>query len=663
MNRQDFSKNTNREILKLLLTYNSRTVPLLDVNHKDGFDRTPLHFAVSLKNEFAIKSLLDAGADLYSKDVDGSQPLTSVPATVLENYFDDSITLYTDRGAFGILQGVEFDYSIFKQVDQNSSKTANEMEFFHQIQKKPELRTLLNHPLSESFLYSKWCLIKNYYYLNFTFYFLFCVALNAYIFQIHDCPSPSTSYNSSQSTDTGINHHSSSILCNASGLGIGIITFLFYIMFILRELFQVLLSKKTYVRSAENWLEMMIILGVGVLFAIERNAHLAATVILMSCVELVFLLGKHPWFSVYIEMFKTVALNFAKFFALFSILTISFANSFYIIFRDTTEEYTSSENEINVNPPNHTIENSINLWPDLWVSLIKSIIMMTGELDASNIPLGKNFNYTYVFFSLFVFLVPMVLYNLLNGLAVSDTTAIMKDSEIVAVMSRVELMWHLESLLNSKSLQFFSKHCPEFLNHRFFWDVEHKQLIVSSDSKYSIGNDISDKIIGYMPLTIIKQAKVIVEKRNHSNSSKDMDQNSSADAAKKTSTNSECINETVHKISDQIHKLKLGIDRKISEMNLRIAEINVRNDEANAKITDRVEKLLQSVERNDIKLEIDEKNTEMKRRIDEMDAKITDRFEKLLQSVERNNKLLESVAQADHLKQKEQVGDEDELLK
>ncbi|XP_065216969.1 transient receptor potential cation channel protein painless-like [Planococcus citri] len=652
MNRQGSSKDTHREILNLLLTtYNSQTVPALNINHKDEANKTPLHYAVALKNEFAIKSLLDAGADVYSKDAYGRPPLTSLPLTILEKYFDESIKLHIHDS----YRDVEFDYSIFKQNDQNFSTTGNEMEFFHLIQQNPELRTLLKHTLSESFLCVKWCLVRKYYFLNFAFYLSFCVALNAYIFQMHDCPPSPTSYNSSQLNDTGINHHTPSILCDESLLlGLGIITFLFYIVFILRELCQVSLPNKQYFRSPENWLEMTMIVAVGVFFANQRNAHVAVTINLISGVELVFLLGKHPWFSVYIEMFKTVALNFAKFLALFSILAISFANSFYILFRDKTEEYISSENQTNVDPSNQRIANSFNSWPDLKVSLIKSIIMMTGELDASNLPLGENFNYSYVFFSLFVFLVPVVLYNLLNGLAISDTNVIMKDSEIVAVMSRVELIWQLERLLNSKSLQFFRKHFSEFLNLRFFRDVDiigklgdevrqqQKKLIVESFFNYRIKFGTLGKKIGEMPLTIINQAEQIVQNRNNHNSAENVNQNLSTHDEKKTSSNSERVGEAINTFSDQMHDLKLEIDVKIVNIEEKIAEMN-------EKIADRDKKLLKSV---------DERNAKLLESVVEAVAHlkpIADRDEKLLQSVdERNAKLLESVVQAvAHLKQKE----------
>ncbi|XP_065203479.1 transient receptor potential cation channel protein painless-like [Planococcus citri] len=498
---------------------------------------TPIRLAIASKNKFAFRSLLRAGADLYTKDLDGyiasTYTSTPIPATILKNYLDDSISL---ENTPDFVKSVTFNYRIFKQVNHTSSSaTGNETEFVDLIQQNPELRTLLKHPLSESFLHVKWCLIKKYYYLNFAFYLSFYVALNLYFYQIQDSPS------------SGINQKAS-ILRRVSRLGLVLITSLLYIAFILRELDQFFISMKAYFGSLENWLKMMIILGVDAFFVFKPNADIAATVNLLMCLELVFLLGKHPWFSIYIEMFQKVVYNFAKFFALFSILAISFANSFYILFRDRTKGRTWSQNATNVDPSNQRIENSINLWPDLKVSLIKSIIMMTGELDASNLPLGENFNYSYVFLLLFILLVPMVLYNLLNGLAVSDTNAIMKDSEIFVIMSRVNLIRHLERLLNSKLLQCFFVFWPGRLNHRLFTDVDREKLTVRSNLGYIIQFEEFGKEIGKMPLTIIKQAEQIAEKQDRSISVQNMDQILRADAVKITSSESKSVDKAVHKI-------------------------------------------------------------------------------------------------------------------
>ena len=54
--------------------------------------------------------------------------------------------------------------------------------------------------------------------------------------------------------------------------------------------------------------------------------------------------------------------------------------------------------------------------------------MFTGELEFGNLPLNSPFS--YVFFLLFLFLIVVVLMNLLNGLAVSDTGIIRDKAEI-----------------------------------------------------------------------------------------------------------------------------------------------------------------------------------------------------------------------------------------
>ncbi|XP_065203471.1 transient receptor potential cation channel protein painless-like [Planococcus citri] len=631
MNQQGISKDTHRVILRLLLTYDSKTQPALDINHRDEEDMTPLHLAIALNDEFATKSLLSAGANLYLRDPYGRLPLTSLPATILENYFDECITLEKRRSHLEVHQAVTFDYSIFEPVDQKLSISNKikfifrdakkfiyriETDFFYQIKQKSELRPLLKHPLLESFLYVKWCLIKKYYFFSFAFYLSFCVILNMFIFLTHDCRSSSTSYNSSQSTDTDISHP----FCNAWVLFVlEIITYHFITMYTLLIISLTFPLSWTYFRSFENLLRMMMV--IAFYWAIwTKHAFPAAIVNLLSGIQLVFLLGKHPRFAIYVEVFKIVTLNFVKIFALFSILVASFARSFYLLFRNESKEYTSSKNGTDVDPSNRTIQTSINSWSGLKVSLIKSIIMMTGEFEASSLPLGENSDYSVLcFFCLFIFFVTMVLYNLLNGLAVNDTQAIIKDSETIAVMSRVEKIWQFEYLCHGKGSLFLRKHFPAIFDHRFFNDVltqQQKKLTVDSILKYRIKFAASGKIIGKMPLAIIKHAEQIVEKRNHNNSVKDTNQSISRS-----------IDEAVDKISEQIRNLNLEIDGKIAEM-------NVRNDEMNAQINDRVEKLLRSVETNNRKLEIVEKNTEM-------NAKIVDRVEKLVQSVERNIKLID----------------------
>ncbi|XP_065203461.1 transient receptor potential cation channel protein painless-like [Planococcus citri] len=575
MNEKTISGDNHRKILQLLLQNpTSPSANRLNIDFKDENDMTPLHLAIIFHNESAIRLLIHAGANLYLKDPEGKLPLTSIPASILEEYFDDCIHLEKDRiSSTKVEKKIKFNYDAFRRLDQNSIETGHEMEFFARIKKVPELRSLFKHPLSKSFLYVKWCLVKKWYYVNLAFYLLFWVSLSMYIFQIQDCQ-PSSLTTSSSPWD----------LCNASCLRL--ITILLYIVFILRELCQFFVSIRSHFNLLENWLEFMMILVVGVfLFVNETNPQIAAIVILTSWLELVFLLGKHPLFSIYVQMFKTVALNFAKFLVLYSILVASFAYSFFILFRNEKNEYVSSGGNMN--------KNSISEWRDLRVSFIKSIVMMHGEFETWTLPLGQHFNYNYVFFILFVYLVTMVLYNLLHGLAVSDTQAIMEDAEVVALISRVKLISQLERLANSNPFRYIRSCWPNLYNRTTISQLENGYLscfnkiardqIILSSKMVSVHLSQDNKIrfasqkgnIGTMPSTIVKQAEKILEKRNQSQSAKLVDQNLPA-------------NELINLLSEQIRHLQDEMDRKISQVDEKSAE--------------RDRKLLRSVDQRNIEL-------------------------------------------------------------
>ena len=65
--------------------------------------------------------------------------------------------------------------------------------------------------------------------------------------------------------------------------------------------------------------------------------------------------------------------------------------------------------------------------------------MFVGELEFSDIPIDPDSNISWLSFSflvVFVFFIVVILMNLLNGLAVSDTGIIMEKAEIVSYTTR-----------------------------------------------------------------------------------------------------------------------------------------------------------------------------------------------------------------------------------
>ncbi|XP_065207226.1 transient receptor potential cation channel protein painless-like [Planococcus citri] len=631
MNDRAVTSDSHRLILKSLLDRRFPEPHRLNIDLTDKMNMTALHYAIAFNNEIAISSLVHAGANLYLRNPEGKLPLTSIPPIILERYFDNCI--HAKKYWISSTKSEEtirFDYKVFRQLDQSSNPTGHEMKFFAIIKREPELRKLFKHPLTKSFLYIKWCFVKKYYCFALTFYLLFCLVLSAYIFQIQDCSSSRTISNSSTSYQCKLSWVSASV------------TLFFYLILVLNELCTFFLSILSY-SWIKNWLKIIIISVVDVFLISEYNAHLAATAILTSWIEFVFLLGKLPSLSIYIEMFKTVTLNFAKFFILYSILIASFAYSFFILFNDKANETRSNTDK----------NNSINSWQNPPVSLIKSIIMMTGEFDASNLPLGSNLNYGYLFFIFFVFLVTIVLHNLLHGLAVSDTRAIMENVEVVALITGAKQISQFERMAHGNPFKYVRSRWPSFFNHEsirklergflFFRDnIYRYQIIMSfrmgtkmtvfvrpSEQNKMTAQFFSKEHIGIMPSCIVKQAEQIIEKRNQSESTKNTDQHI---VVKTDPSNIKSVEELVTQFGE-LCELTRKLDTKISEIDAKIAEIDV-------KIVKRDEKFLQELTHK-----LDTKNAEIDAKIAEIDAKIVKRDEKLSRDVEQIRKLLESVVQ------------------
>jgi hypothetical protein len=216
----------------------------------------------------------------------------------------------------------------------------------------------------------------------------------------------------------------------------------------MREVFQLVAFPSKYLCSPENYLEfLLLITSAAILFCdwVRGNArpHFSAIAILLSWAELVLLIGRHPLLSTNIEMFKTVSWNFLKFLAWYAILIIAFALSFYTLFRDCGGATECGEGDSDEN---------FFLHPGM--SVFKTVVMLTGEFDAASIPFVSFPGTSHVVFVLFIFLIAIVLFNLLNGLAVSDTQAIRDDAEVVSYISRVKLMSYIETLFESSSFPF-----------------------------------------------------------------------------------------------------------------------------------------------------------------------------------------------------------------
>ncbi len=227
----------------------------------------------------------------------------------------------------------------------------------------------------------------------------------------------------------------------------------------LRELLQMTGSLKRYLCSPENWLEMaMIALVAFVLWAPDSEdcsvkRHLSAVSLVLAWAEFITMVARHPRltsYNVYVTMFYRVLKTFFAFLLWYSFFVVAFGLGFYIMLHADTLDHDPAEDEYKFfNYP--------------WLTLVKTSTMFVGELEFGNIPIDLDGNMSFVaygFLLSFVFLIVVVLMNLLNGLAVSDTGEIRDRAEVVAAVSRVETISYVESLLLGDPFDFLSNWPP-----------------------------------------------------------------------------------------------------------------------------------------------------------------------------------------------------------
>jgi len=147
-------------------------------------------------------------------------------------------------------------------------------------------------------------------------------------------------------------------------------------------------------------------------------------------------------------MFYKVLTSFFYFLIWYGLFLVAFGFSFYIMLhKDIEGRVKSSE------------EDEYKFFNTTFLSVIKTLSMFVGELEFSDIPIDLEsslYPVNYLFFISFVFLIVVVLMNLLNGLAVSDTGVIQEQAEIFSHISRVETISYLESVLLGDPFDFLS---------------------------------------------------------------------------------------------------------------------------------------------------------------------------------------------------------------
>ncbi|XP_037946081.1 transient receptor potential cation channel protein painless-like [Teleopsis dalmanni] len=403
----------------------------VDVNEIDDSGSTPLHYAVKYRNRKAIQELLKHGAYIGMKSRFCDLPIDGMQPDVLEEHLDNCITTN------GLKPGdenfeIQMNYMnlILQKSTPNTKKEIQhnlreEMTPIAFIAESKEHRHLLQHPLITSFLFLKWHRLSVIFYINFLLYAFFAVSIVTHTI---------LKFRESE-------HETVTVL-------FGLFAWIGIAYMIIREAVQIIMSPTMYFRSPINLMEIaLIILSIMTCtepsYDRETQRVVAVFTMLLVALELCLLVGSLPVLSIstHMLMLRAVSKSFLKSFTLYSIFVITFSLCFYILFGKPELD----ENGL----PKPEASDEFNKFSNPFAAIIKTIVMLTGEFDAGDI----NFDtlYSYLVFLLFVVFMSIVLFNLLNGLAVSDTQAIKAQAELNGSICRTNLLTRYEEVLTGHS--------------------------------------------------------------------------------------------------------------------------------------------------------------------------------------------------------------------
>lgn len=231
-----------------------------------------------------------------------------------------------------------------------------------------------------------------------------------------------------------------------------------FFLMVIYEILQCCFSWRKYFLKWSNWLDMSLIgLSFVVLFY-NTSIHpeyfkkIQASMILIMAAQSIQLIATVSLLSMSLHMaiFKRVCLTFVKTISLYLILIIAFAMSFYTL-NDSAEKKASEMEKLklaggvmNDGEPKKADDDDEDSFSNPFISIITTVRMMLSDFD--KIKIDSDDIFQGIIFLLFVTLITVVLFNLLNALAISDTTEILKDAELVDIKKRISILYAYEQI-------------------------------------------------------------------------------------------------------------------------------------------------------------------------------------------------------------------------
>ncbi|EFN68830.1 Transient receptor potential channel pyrexia [Camponotus floridanus] len=399
------SARKSSELIKTLIKAGA------SVNEANKFGYTPLHIAALNESSYIVEMLLSNGGNVMARTKDGVTALSFIvrhtPEVLsrFETRLDQAVSLHAHE-----LGDMDRELRVnFRPLVPLGSR--NETDLVLCLVQVGQGH-ILKHPLCESFLHFKWKRIRKFFLLSLLFHLIFVAFFTGFVcatYLWHD-----------EQLSKVFFWPVLTITC----------------LFASKEIIQITYGICYYAKRWENWLQCSVIMAsIIILIPPERQwqHHVAALGILLAWIELMIVLGYLPMFGLYVQIFTRVFINFFKYFAIYFCLIIGFSLSFCVL------------------------HGNYKSFADPLLSMLKIIIMMSGELEFEDAFFDKDLKYpgtAYFILFCFVILVTVILMNLMVGLAVSDIQELRRRAGLERLVRHAEVIARFENMLFSKLLDY-----------------------------------------------------------------------------------------------------------------------------------------------------------------------------------------------------------------
>ncbi|XP_045135191.1 transient receptor potential channel pyrexia-like isoform X2 [Portunus trituberculatus] len=383
------------------------------VTHSDKEDVLPFHCAVGSYSIDCCQILLMNGDHLTHRDGNGTsrcslllQHFPDTSSQLLDRLFSSRITL-SDDPQYDRNFRVFFDYSDILSQNKGDIQSC----FLQDINSFQN--DLLQHPLVESFVHLKWLKIRFLFYITLMTFFVFIIIHTVYIIAI-----------------TSKCHKICMDFSNLSAFRV--LHLVMYLLILWPEVITMIANPKMYLRHWETLTKFVsLIASAYVVIAHQHtsmnldhthitdssekseehpdpsiNFHLrreiSAISVFFGWVELMMMFGRLPILGSNVLMFARIAKSAIKFIAAFIGLLVGFSVSFMVLFSEIDDFKTFGR------------------------SFVKTLMMMIGEVDYSNLVNENTAIISYLILVVFLFLVCILMANLLIGLAVDDISSLQR---------------------------------------------------------------------------------------------------------------------------------------------------------------------------------------------------------------------------------------------